>query len=127
MRRLIGLALVVCFIVTGVALAADYYAGVKLTASGTSDFKVPFSGSDSELYAPDKVTVKAPDAAIQVSFWHYDGSTWSRLIPDAALGDTMFPLEAGDILNQEFPIKGRYPHALIVNRTGATSVNSYWK
>ena len=128
MRRVIISLLVLCLVVCGVAIAADYYAGTKNTVSGTSDFKVDFSGSATDQsYNPSKVTVKAADAFIGVAFWHYTGAAWEKLLPESALGDTVYPLDAGDILNQEFPIRGKYPHVVVIERTSATPVNVYWR
>jgi len=129
MRKTILLALSVCLVACAV-MAAEYYRGVNNKASGTSDYVVPFDGSEALINTASKVTITAPDAEISVSFWSHDGdTTWTKIIPTIGIdaGDTNIPIGAGEILHQDFPVNGRYPSHVYIDRTSATSVRTYWR
>lgn len=104
------------------ALAVERYKFAKSYASGTSTLKINFG------FGASAVDAKFADNEVTLSIWQQlpGDTTWARIVPDtavAATSDTVLPLEAGDILHQEFGAKKA--RVMVVHRASATSGKVY--
>ena len=118
------LAAVLC-LVAAIVIGAEYYTGSDYAATATTDYAVAFDGSDATGASATKVTFHAPDADVNISFWNYNGSTWDKIAP--TVGDTFLTVPADKILTQLFPIRGKYPNHIYIDRTSTTPVTVLWR